>query len=238
MLNAELTPTALAELVGVDAKTVSRWLVEDRVPYPVTRIKIAHALSQQESYLWPALVEHSPSSVAALGDLENVWPTRTAISSDQWHELFSRATRQVDILVYAGDFLIEILDFFEVVAAKAARGVSVRMLIGDPASCVIQHRVQELSEPSLPDRCRMMARQMSDLARARGVAMRVHATILYANQFRFDNIQLVNACAFGVRDAASPVYSYRATVGSQLFDFHAEAFERVWRISDRSDSPT
>ena len=56
MLNAGLTAAALADAVQVDPKSVGRWLVEDRVPHPVTRQKVAAVLQQQETFLWPTLL--------------------------------------------------------------------------------------------------------------------------------------------------------------------------------------
>ena len=43
-----------------------------------------------------------------------------------------RATKQLDILVYAGAFLIETLDLADVLAWKTAKGTRIRVLVGDP----------------------------------------------------------------------------------------------------------
>src|SRR3954468_21087350 len=100
MLNAEVTIPQLACRVGVDAKTVGRWLSEDRVPYAGTRIKVARALDQSETYLWPALLDTPTAGDVAVAELERIWPTRTAVTSEVWHALFSRTTKELDILVY------------------------------------------------------------------------------------------------------------------------------------------
>ena len=104
MLNAGLTPAALADAVQVDVKSVMRWITEERMPYPVTRIKVAHVLHQEETFLWPALIQDGEICTAA-AEIERVWPTRSSISTETWHALFSKATQQLDILVYAGAFL-------------------------------------------------------------------------------------------------------------------------------------
>ena len=57
MLNAEVSAAALAEAVGVDTKSVARWITEDRVPYPMTRVRVSRALDQQETFLWPSLIQ-------------------------------------------------------------------------------------------------------------------------------------------------------------------------------------
>src|SRR5687767_13315174 len=132
MLNAGMTPAALAAAVEVDAKSVARWISEDRMPYPVTRARVAQVLAQQETFLWPALLQDAESCAVAAAEIERVWPTRSAISNETWHALFSRATEQLDILVYAGGFLIETLDLADVLEWKVSTGMRVRMLIGDP----------------------------------------------------------------------------------------------------------
>ncbi len=80
----------------------------------------------------------------AAAELDRIWPTRSAISSETWHALFSRATRQIDILVYAGAFLIETLDLADVLQYKAAAGTEVRVLVGDPESAAVRSRAAEL----------------------------------------------------------------------------------------------
>ena len=58
------------------------------------------------------------TAVMAVGEIDQVWPTRSTISTETWHALFSGATRQLDILVYAGAFLIETLDLADVLAVE------------------------------------------------------------------------------------------------------------------------
>src|ERR1700761_7781775 len=53
MLKKGLTPTAVAEHIKVDPKTVERWITQDRSPYPRHRHAIAALLREGESYLWP-----------------------------------------------------------------------------------------------------------------------------------------------------------------------------------------
>jgi hypothetical protein len=121
-----------ASAVGVDIKSVTRWVSEGRVPYPVTRVKIARALDQPETYLWPSLVGLAGATDQNLAELERIWPTRSAVPSEMWHSLFGHASHQLDILVYAGGFLLETLDLVDVLRWKAAAGTAVRVLIGDP----------------------------------------------------------------------------------------------------------
>lgn len=47
------TIESLAERVGVDPKTVSRWLLEDRIPHARHRLTAADALQKNVSDIWP-----------------------------------------------------------------------------------------------------------------------------------------------------------------------------------------
>ncbi|MER7334477.1 MULTISPECIES: helix-turn-helix transcriptional regulator [unclassified Micromonospora] len=48
-----VTSESLAEKVGVDPKTVGRWLTEDRIPHPRHRLAAAEALHRDVSDIWP-----------------------------------------------------------------------------------------------------------------------------------------------------------------------------------------
>ena len=226
MLNAEVTPVRLAQLVEVDVKTVQRWLTEDRMPYPVTRHRVAQALAAEETYLWPRLLEDGLGEERDGADCVSVWPTRTAISSEMWHNLFGRTVRQLDILVYAGEFLMETLDLSDVLRFKADRGATIRVLVGDPRSAAVQERAGEFGTSWGAESCRMTLAYLEDVVGA-GVCVRSHRTTLYASLFRFDDTLLVNAHAYAIQAAQSPVFRLGAG-RSQLFGFYLDAFERVW----------
>lgn len=232
MLNAEVSAQALASVVGVDVKSVARWITEDRVPYPSTRIKVARALDQQETFLWPTLLETPGACEVAEAELSRIWPTRSGVSSETWHSLFSRATAQLEILVYAGGFLVETLDFADVIRWKASTGTRIRILIGDAESAAVRTRAAEVSLPWLPERCRTTAKYLDEVSCADGVTIKTHGTTLYASQFRFDDVLLVNAHAFGIWACQSPVYYLTSVRSGHLFDYYAAAFDRVWQSAE------
>ncbi len=226
MLNAGLTPAALAAAVQVDAKSVARWVSEERVPYPVTRVKVAQVLHQEETFLWPALLQDGEACAVAAAEIERVWPTRSSISSETWHALFSRATTQLDILVYAGAFLIETLDLADVLAWKTAKGTRVRVLVGDPRSPAVGMRAAELSLDWLPQRCQST---LDYLRRVDGIGLRPHGASHYVSLFRFDDLLLANTHAYGIWACHSPVLQLHKAQSGQLFDFYASSFDATWR---------
>jgi hypothetical protein len=136
----------------------------------------------------------------------------------------------MDILIYAGAFLVETLDLGDVLRFKAERGTAIRVLVGDSNSAAVQSRAEELGLAWLPERCRTTATYLAqDLGS--NVGIRMHRTTLYASQFRFDDTLLINAHAHGVWASQSPVLRLDCA-DSPVFRFYADAFDRVW-----SDSP-
>lgn len=228
MLNAEMSAAALASAVEVDVKSVTRWVSGERTPYPITRVKVARILGQSETFLWPALAERQSECDERLREVRRVWPTRSVVSSESWHALFSRATAELDILVYAGGFLLESLDLVDVLRSRMSFGTRVRMLVGDPESEAVRLRAAEISLPWLPSRCVSTLRYLDAVSNDSGVEVRRHRTTLYASTFRFDDVMLVNVHAFGAWAALSPTVQIVRGSDSGLFDFYASAFERVW----------
>ena len=53
LLERGKTPDQLAEHVGVDAKTVERWMTRGRLPYRRHRFEVASFLGVDEAYIWP-----------------------------------------------------------------------------------------------------------------------------------------------------------------------------------------
>ena len=237
MLNAEMTPVALAAAVGVDPKSVMRWVSEDRVPYPLTRVKVGRVLEQRETFLWPSLLETQPEMDLQLAELDRVWPTRSSVPSELWHHLFGQACRELDILVYAGGFLLETLDLLDILRWRASSGARVRVLTGDPSSEAVRLRSKEISLPWLPGRCETTKRHLDALGGEPGVDVRTHGTTLYASIFRFDDVLLVNTHAFGVWAASSPALQVRRAADAGLFDFYTSAFERVWAYATTTHDP-
>ena len=238
MLNAGLTPTALAAAAEVDVKSVNRWIAEDRLPYPITRIKVAQALRMEETFLWPTLLETPDGCAATAAEVERIWPTRSAISSETWHALFTKATKELDILIYAGAFLIETLDLADVLHWKASHGTRIRILVGDPDSTAVKMRAAELSLDWLPERCRSTIHYLQQVTDLPGVHVRPHGTIHYASIFRFDDTLLANVHAVGTWACHSPVYQLRRAPSGHVFNFYAGSFERAWRTcAERGFAP-
>ena len=228
LVAAEITQAALAEAVGVDAKSVERWITRDRQPHATTRARVAQVLGADETYLWPALLGSEQTKGATQAELVQIWPTRNAVPGDVWRTLLDQTHRQLDVLVYSGGFLVEAYDLVEVIRRKSAAGVNFRLLLGDSRCEAVRQRGEEEGLPTLPERCQSTLEYLRDVRTLDGVQIRIHRTTLYASEFRFDDAMLVNNHTYGSWAARSPVHHLRRVPGGQLFDYYANAFDRVW----------
>lgn len=225
---ANLTKNGLAELVGVSAKSVERWITQDRCPHPAIRLKVAHALNQEETYLWPELLTGTRAANASLSELVQIWPTRSEVPHDVWRSLMRQATSTIQVLVYAGGFLVESLDFVNVVRAKALSGVEVRILLGDGESEAVRARAREEGLLSLPQRCRSTLEYLAEVTNLPNVSIRTHHTPLYNSIYQFDDSMLVNTHSYGAYAAKSPVQHLQRVSGGHLFGHYLDSFEAVW----------
>jgi transcriptional regulator with XRE-family HTH domain len=229
---AGLTQPALAERVQVDPKSVERWITQDRMPHATTRARIAQVLGQEETYFWPGLLSTAQSRSATQSELVQFWPNRSAVPGDVWQSLFREATTQLDILMYAGHFLIEAYGLVETIRDKSAAGTNFRILLGDPRSEAVRLRGREEGLPSIVERCRSSLDYLSSTATLPGVQIRTHGTTLYASIYRFDDTMLVNSHTYGAYAAQSPVTHLQKVPGGQLFSYYEAAFDRVWATGE------
>lgn len=89
MAAAELSTTALAEKCAVDAKTVGRWLGDERrVPHPRQRWAAAQALNTEVDVIWPSIRQAARRSpglrVKRVGD-GGVFTSYAAHVDALWH---------------------------------------------------------------------------------------------------------------------------------------------------------
>ena len=105
LLRTRLREGDVAARLGVDPKTVRRWL-NGRVPYPHNRAAIAELVGVDEAELWP---DASGLLAARIRpeELETVYPHRGAVPREVWVQLFGSAEREIAFLAYSALFLAE-----------------------------------------------------------------------------------------------------------------------------------
>ena len=102
---AELTTADLAAHVGVDVKTVERWIAKGRVPYRAHRTATAALLRTTEAFLWPEVLDDPRAASTSRAELVTLYPNRGAVPAELWMRLIDEAKEHIDVLVFAGLFL-------------------------------------------------------------------------------------------------------------------------------------
>ena len=227
--SACLRPADVAEKIGVDPKTVERWITKGRQPHRAHRLAVAEVLSVDEAYLWPAVLTEQVTQSASVAELLQLYPSRSAVPHDVWQQLISSTHEALDVLVYATTFLFEQHNFADVLRTKSAEGVRCRILIGDETSSAVRQRAEdEGTSGGLEGRIQLHRRYLRDLLPLPGVEVRIHGTTLYNSLFRFDQDLLVNGHAYGSVAGHSPVLHLRRVPGGRIWDHYMRSFEDVW----------
>ncbi|WP_019810327.1 helix-turn-helix domain-containing protein [Saccharomonospora halophila] len=229
MIAAGLTVDVLATKVGVDPKTVERWIGnETRKPHRTTRQQVATVLRTREMDLWPAAVSDLPSN-GHENELVQLYPSRSSITGPTWQRLIGDVSEQMDVLVFSGAFLVEQYNLVPVIQRKAAEGVRFRLLVGDEAApAVVERAVDEGTPGGLEGRVQLMRRYLAEVADLDGVEVRTHGTILYNSLYRFDEDLLVNGHAHGALAGQNPVLHLKRLPDGHMWEHYMRSFERVW----------
>lgn len=235
---AELSIETVAEEAGVDPKTVARWVSTGRLPHRTHRQTTARLLQRDVAYLWPETIDNPDSRRASHAELVDFYPSRAAVARGLWRSLLEEASERIEILVYAGQFLVDSHpDLSRLLVDKSRSGARVRLLFGDPSSEAVQRRGDE--EGIGADLSARIRLSMSGLAAAigqDGVELRLHDTTLYCSTYRFDDDLFVNTHVLGAPAAHSPVLHLRSVADGRLVEQYATAFERVWADARATNS--
>jgi len=229
--NAGRTVQSLAEDLGVDPKTVERWINRDVTPHRTTALRAARCLEAQLGYLWPSLEETRGAANEA--EVVCFYPHRSATPRSLWLELLKGARREITLMAYASLFLPEDNpESIGLLRDKAASGVRVRIALGDPDTPEIALRgVEEQLYEGLVGRVRMAIAYYRPLLGVPGIEFRLHRTTLYNSIFVYDDQMLINQHAYGVYGYMAPILHLRQVNGGDLFDMYTRSLERVWEMA-------
>jgi hypothetical protein len=162
-------------------------------------------------------------------EIVHLYPRRDAVPQPVWRDLFARAERQIDVLVYAGAFITQDDELMRILAERAAAGVRVRILLGDPDAAAVTLRGDDEGIDGVMS---AMAREALAAHRAslepRGAQVRLHDTTLYASVYRADDEMLVNTHVYGISAGDAPVTHLRRGDGEGLFATYQRSLDRVW----------
>jgi transcriptional regulator with XRE-family HTH domain len=227
LLRARLREDDVAALLGVDPKTVRRWL-NGRVPYPHNRTAIAELVGADEGELWP----DAGGLLAARSrpeELGTVYPHRWAVPREVWVRLFGSAQREIDILAYSALFLAEDPGILRTLAEKGRAGATVRIALGDPDG---PHAAERREEEGISDATSAKIRNALTLYRplcaVKNIEIRLHRTVLYNSIYRADDQLLINQHTYGVPNAQAPVFRLSLMESGEITGLYLSSFQRVW----------
>ncbi|WP_282202251.1 DUF5919 domain-containing protein [Kitasatospora fiedleri] len=225
-----MTEAKLAEVCGVDGKTVNRWIVNPaRVPRARHRWAACEALGEEEATLWPTAVR-SALRTGPDREVVQVFPYRSAAPASLWRSLITKAQHELVFAGYTNYFLwLEQANLAGALRRKALAGCRVRFLIGDPDSPVTQAREAEEGVPlTLSTR---IAVTMSELQRLRDVGNvegRFETGHVSLSVFRFDDEMIVTPILARRVGHDSPMMHLRRAQDDGMFDRFAEHVEELW----------
>jgi hypothetical protein len=227
ILRARLGENDVAAHLGVDPKTVRRWL-SGRVPYPSSRAALAELLGADEANLWPEA--GGPLSGRRLPEgLTATYTHRWAIPHDVWAHLFDSARQEISVLAYSALFLAEDSSLLDIIGQKAFNGVRVRLALRDPESS----NATLLSEDKGIDdlrgtEARNALTRYEPLLKSTNVAIRLHQAVLYNSLYRADGQVFVNQHTYGIGAVYGPVFCLSVSGDGDMMAPYRESFEKVW----------
>lgn len=232
ILEHGLTAHTLASDLGVDIKTVERW-VNGRMPYRRYRYAVATRLGLDETYLWPDALTKDQVSAASASEVIAVFPRRSEMPRDTWRRFFESAETEIGVLVYAGLFLAEDTGLHRIIRKKARAGTRVRFLVGDRKDPHIAERgEQEGIGDAIAAKIENALILYRPLRELDGVEFRMHSTVLYNSIYRADDQLIVNSHVYGLPAAHAPAWHLRRVAGGELAGVYQESFERVWDTAE------
>lgn len=230
LLRNGLTTDTIAAQLGVDRKTVERWVTTGRIPYRRHRHEVAAMVRESDVYLWPGAIPQHRRADVGRSEVVELYPRRSDSPAELWARLINDVNGELDVLAYAGLFLPEQYPHLVRLLRKKSRaGLKARLLFGDPDSGAVARRSNEENiADAIPHKIRNVLHHYQPLAEDGGAEVRLHETTLYNSVYRFDDEMLVSLHVLGKPAAHAPLLHLRKLAEGDLFTTYADSFEQVW----------
>jgi transcriptional regulator with XRE-family HTH domain len=128
LLQAGLTEEDIAARLGVDPKTVRRWIEGLALPYRRHRWALAALLATAETDLWPQLRSSQPRPA----EIVAVYPHLGTVPRQVWLSLHSSAEQDISILDAQRSSSALDREVVPLLAARARAGITIRICLADP----------------------------------------------------------------------------------------------------------
>ncbi|MGW1211218.1 XRE family transcriptional regulator [Streptomyces sp. NPDC002499] len=229
LLARNMTVQALADAIEVNPKTVERWITQGKVPYRRHQFATAAVLKVDVTTLWEDARTVDTATDLAKAEIGTVYPHRHTVPSGLWRELYGRAQKNLDVLVYSGLFLSEDPVFHDLLRAKVAAGVQVRILLGNPGCAAVRQRGIDEGHQIMDGKIRNALMLYRPLMKSHpDIDFRLHDSTLYNSIYRSDDEMLVNPHVYGVGAYLAPVFHLRRLSDGGLFETYANSIEHTW----------
>jgi hypothetical protein len=227
LLRARLREDDVAARLGVDPKTVRRWL-SGRIPYANNRAALADLVCADEADLWPDA--GGPLTTRTRPEeLGTVYPHRWSVPRDVWTRFFASAEHEISVLAYSALFLAEDAGILRILADKGRAGVSVRIALGDPDSPYVAERGEDEGiGDAMPAKVRNALTLYRPLREIPNIEIRLHRTVLYNSIYQADDRLLVNQYAHGLHASHAPVFCLNGAERGDMAAAYVGSLERVW----------
>ncbi|MBW1599109.1 hypothetical protein [Streptomyces sp. JJ38] len=212
MVTANVTIEGLARRLGMDVKSVERWITHGRTPHARNAHAAAKLLAADPYTLWPGLGDKHRSQPTPRDELVTCYPSRSVVPAELWRGLVLDAVGMIDIAVANLLFLADaVWDLESLLADKAATGLRVRVVA-----------------PSADSGTRAtLADIFPGLASVPGVRVVEHPG-LRGDLFRSDDDLLVTTPVDGLTPALAPVLHLRRLGTAPLTSGYLTALDHLF----------
>ncbi|HVA61913.1 MAG TPA: helix-turn-helix transcriptional regulator [Mycobacteriales bacterium] len=231
------TPRSLAERIGVDEKTVQRWLAGTTTPYARHRYAAARLLGVEPADLWPAETTGSCDS-----DLVTLYDSRLDIPDDVWATTIG-APGSVDILANDLTWLAESQPLLLAeLACNALIGATITVALLDPEHVDTTSDVGALDAAARSRRSLHDLDPLLDIDRAIHSQVRVHGATP-VTIYRFGRQMFVQPVLPGLSDSLAPVQHLERKTDAGPFDRYLAYLRHIWQQATpvpkhRRDAPS
>jgi len=231
LAESEYDERSLADELGLDPKSVQRWITRGITPRRTAAHRAAKLLGVPVAWLWPDL--ETEREAVSQAEIATLYPHRSEAPRHLWLDLLTAATRRIWLYANASLFIAEDNpESIDIIRNKAGNGVEVRLLMADPDSPECTRRgVEEQLFDAVPARVRMALSYYAPLAGIPGIEFRLQQETLYNSIFIYDDHMLVNQHVYGMYGYLAPILHLRRMDGGDFFDMYRKSFERVWEVS-------